>query len=94
MIVSFQSDDPIHKQLDTLYTGNVVAMRDVHRFKDPDYAAYTIRLRERTPANAERLAGELFDRGMVRHWDSDEATVNAIAAAYNHREQIEHMACR
>ena len=69
-------------QLAERYTGNVVAMRDVHRFKDPDYAAYTIRLRERTPANAERLAGELFDRGMVRHWDSDEATVNAIAAAW------------
>lgn len=69
-------------QLAERYTGNVVAMRDVHRFKDPDYAAYTIRLRERTPANAERLAGELFDRGMVRHRDSDEATVNAIAAAW------------
>ena len=69
-------------QLAERYTGNVVAMRDVHRFKDPDYAAYNIRLRERTPANAERLAGELFDRGMVRHWDSDEATVNAIAAAW------------
>lgn len=69
-------------QLAERYTGNVIAMNDVHRFKNPDYAAFTIRLRERCEANAEQLADKLLERGMVKHWDNDEKTVNAIADAW------------
>lgn len=64
------------------YTGNVAVMDDVHRFKDPEYAAFTLRLREHTRETAERLTRELFDRNMVNRYDTDERTVEAIAQAW------------
>lgn len=64
------------------YTGNVAVMDDVHRFKDPEYAAFTLRLREHTRETAEPLTQELLDRNMVNRYDTDERTVEAIARAW------------
>ena len=61
------------------YTANVVDMTDVHRFADPDYAAFSLRLRAHSEATAPALAREALDRGMVSMTGSDEATVDAIA---------------
>lgn len=61
------------------YTANVVDMTDVHRFADPDYAAFSLRLRAHSEAAAPALAREALDRGMVSMAGSDEATVDAIA---------------
>lgn len=61
------------------YTANVVDMTDVHRFADPDYAAFSLRLRAHSEATAPALARETMDRGMVSMAGSDEATVDAIA---------------
>ena len=61
------------------YTANVVDMTDVHRFADPDYAAFSLRLRAHSEATAPALARESLDRGMVSMTGSDEATVDAIA---------------
>ena len=67
------------------YTNNVAFMNDVHRFKDPDYARFTLRLHDHTRDNAERLTGELFDRRMVHRHGSDEETVEAIADEWMQR---------
>lgn len=64
------------------YTGNVAVMDDVHRFADPGYAAFTLRLRGHSRENAAGLARELLDRGMVSRHVSDELTVAAIARAW------------
>lgn len=61
------------------YTANVVDMTDVHRFADPDYAAFSLRLRAHSEATAPALAREALDCGMVSMTGSDEATVAAIA---------------
>ena len=61
------------------YTANVVDMTDVRRFADPDYAAFSLRLRAHSEAAAPALAREALDRGMVSMAGSDEATVDAIA---------------
>lgn len=64
------------------YAPGTVVMDNLHRFKDPDYAAFTIRLRERGPQSARNLAREIRDRGMVHRRDTDEDTVAAIAETW------------
>ena len=61
------------------YTANVADMTDVHRFADPDYAKFTLRLRGHSETTAHALALETLERGMVSTRGSDEATVDAIA---------------
>lgn len=64
------------------YTGNVVEMTDIHRFKDHGYAEFSLRLRAREAGDVEPLAREIVDRGMVRTAETDGETVAAIADAW------------
>ena len=64
------------------YTANAVDMTDVHRFEDPDYAEFSLRLRDHCGATAPALARELLDRGLVATEESDERTVEAIAGEW------------
>ena len=63
-------------------TSNVVVMENVHRFEDPDYAAFTVRLRDHGETTADALADEIVSRGMVSRHGSDEETEEAIARAW------------
>ena len=68
-----------------LYAENSVDMADIHRFEDPDYAEFTLRLRDHSEATAPALARELMDRGLVHASATDEATVAAIADEWMRR---------
>ncbi|MFE1664534.1 AAA family ATPase [Microbacterium sp. P02] len=60
-----------------------VELDTVHRFRDPDYAALTLQLRD--PGNidaATRIAGELFNRGHVRRVGSEEDARDQMADTY------------
>ena len=47
------------------YTANMVDMTDVHRFADPDYAAFSLRLRAHSEATAPALAREALDLSLI-----------------------------
>ena len=61
------------------YAENSVDMADIHRFKDPGYAEFTLRLRAHSEATAPALARELIGRGMVGIAETDGDAVAAIA---------------
>ena len=61
------------------YAENSVDMADIHRFKDPGYAEFTLRLRAHSEATAPALARELVGRGMVNTSETDGDVVAAIA---------------
>lgn len=61
------------------YAENSVDMADIHRFKDPGYAEFTLRLRDHSEATAPALARELVERGMVNTSETDGDVVAAIA---------------
>lgn len=64
------------------YTANTVTMLDVHRFKDPSYGDFSLRLHDRTRETAPQLVGEMRARGMIHRAASEEETIAAIAAAW------------
>ncbi|SDG79141.1 AAA family ATPase [Microbacterium pygmaeum] len=61
----------------------VVELNVVHRFRDSEYAALTLRMREPASVDAARdVAGELDDRGHLRVVDSDDAARDMMADAW------------
>ncbi|KJL45740.1 AAA family ATPase [Microbacterium trichothecenolyticum] len=61
----------------------VVELTAVHRFRDPHYAALTLRMRE--PASKEvalAVAAELDDRGLIRRVNGREEARDAMVDAY------------
>jgi len=64
-------------------SGAVVELTAVHRFKDPDYAALSLRLREpESAAAAADVAGDLFDRGHVGLVEHTAAAQQRMVDAY------------
>ena len=66
------------------YAANSVDMTDIHRFRDPGYAEFTLRLRDHSEATAGPLAREIVGRGMVETTETDGGTVAAIADEWMH----------
>ncbi|WES66023.1 AAA family ATPase [Microbacter sp. GSS18] len=61
----------------------VVELTNVHRFRDPDYAALTLQLRDpNTRDTALAVAAELQGRGLVRHVPDAGAARQAMVDAY------------
>ena len=61
----------------------VVELTAVHRFRDPDYAALTLRMREPDTKDAAlAVAGELDDRGLIRRAADASEAREAMVDAY------------
>ncbi|GAA4345498.1 AAA family ATPase [Microbacterium rhizosphaerae] len=64
-------------------SGAVVELSAVHRFRDPDYGALTIRMRlPATLEEAAAVAHELGERGCIRRVDDEDAARQAMVVAY------------
>lgn len=63
--------------------GAAVELDTVHRFRDADYGALTLRLRDvRDPQHAAEIAGELAKRGHLTRVDHHEAARDQMIDAY------------
>ncbi|KAA9147224.1 AAA family ATPase [Microbacterium lushaniae] len=63
--------------------GATVELDTVHRFRDADYGALTLRLRDvRDPQHAAEMAGELAKRGHLTRVDHHEAARHQMVEAY------------
>ncbi|MCR2809259.1 MULTISPECIES: hypothetical protein [unclassified Microbacterium] len=63
--------------------GAAVELDTVHRFRDADYGALTLRLRDvRDPEEAGEIAGELAKRGHLTRVDHHEAARDQMVDAY------------
>jgi hypothetical protein len=61
----------------------VVELATVHRFRDPDYAALTLRMREpASKAHALDVAGELADRGLIHRVADQVQARDVMVEAY------------